>query len=138
MPQKEHEPKEIVTKLWQVDVLISQGRSVAEAVHSIGMTQFTYYRGRKEFGGLKTGSHRNALSSRTRASRRYRPTPSRSIPLTTVNAMDFSASARNITNCAHVMTCQFQAAAGTVGGNGARRACSVDPARALKRQGEGR
>ena len=38
----------------QVDVLVSQGRPVAEAVRSIGLTQFTYYRWRKEFGGLKT------------------------------------------------------------------------------------
>ena len=41
MPQKKHKPDEIVTKLLQVDVLISQGRSVAEAVRSIGVTQFT-------------------------------------------------------------------------------------------------
>ena len=54
MAQKKHKPDEIVTKLRQVDVLISQGRSVAEAVRSIGVTQFTYYRWRKEFGGLKT------------------------------------------------------------------------------------
>ncbi len=54
MPQKKHKPEEIVSKLRQVDVLVSQGRSVAEAVRSIGVTQFTYYRWRKEFGGLKT------------------------------------------------------------------------------------
>ena len=35
-------------------MLVSQGRPVAEAVRSIGVTQFTYYRWRKEFGGLKT------------------------------------------------------------------------------------
>lgn len=37
-----------------MDVLVSQGQSVAEAVRSIGVTPFTYYRWRKEFGGLKT------------------------------------------------------------------------------------
>ncbi len=37
-----------------MDVLVSLGRSVAEAVRSIGVMQFTYYRWRKEFGGLKT------------------------------------------------------------------------------------
>ena len=52
MPQKKHKPEEIVAKLRQVDVLLSQGRSVGEAVRSIGVTQFTYYRWRKEFGGL--------------------------------------------------------------------------------------
>jgi putative transposase len=34
--------------------LVSQGHSVAEAVRTIGVTQFTYYRWRKEYGGLKT------------------------------------------------------------------------------------
>ena len=40
MPQKKHKPEEIVAKLRQVDVLLSQGRSVGEAVRSIGVTQF--------------------------------------------------------------------------------------------------
>jgi len=53
MPQKKHKPEEIVAKLRQVDFLLSQGRTVGEAVRSIGVTQFTYYRWRKEFGGLK-------------------------------------------------------------------------------------
>ena len=43
-----------MAKLRQVDVLVSQGQSVAEAVRSIGVTPFTYYRWRKEFGGLRT------------------------------------------------------------------------------------
>jgi len=38
----------------QVDVLLSQGRPVAEAIRSISVTAFTYYRWRKEFGGLKS------------------------------------------------------------------------------------
>jgi transposase-like protein len=53
MSQKKHKPEEIVAKLWQVDVLVSQGRSVLEAVRAISVTPFTYYRWRKEFGGLK-------------------------------------------------------------------------------------
>ena len=48
MPQKKQKPEEIVAKLRQVDVLVSQGRSVAEAVRTIGVTQFTYCRWRKE------------------------------------------------------------------------------------------
>ena len=39
MPQKKHKPEEIVAKLRQVDVLVSQGRSVAEAVRAISVTQ---------------------------------------------------------------------------------------------------
>jgi predicted RNase H-like nuclease (RuvC/YqgF family) len=54
MPQKKHKPEEIVAKLRQVDVLVSQGQSVAEAVRSIGVTQFTHYRRHKEYVGLKT------------------------------------------------------------------------------------
>ena len=40
-PQKKHKPEEIVAKLRQVDVGVSQGQSVAEAVRSIGVTPFT-------------------------------------------------------------------------------------------------
>ena len=36
-----------------MDVLVSQGQSVADAVRSIGVTEVTYYRWRQEFGGLK-------------------------------------------------------------------------------------
>ncbi|WAJ26113.1 IS3 family transposase [Antarcticirhabdus aurantiaca] len=53
MPRKKPSPEEIVAKLRQVDVLVSQGRPVAEAVRTIGATSFTYYRWRKEYGGLK-------------------------------------------------------------------------------------
>ena len=53
MPQKKHKPEEIVAKLRQVDVMVSQGQPVADAVRSIGVTEVTYYRWRQEFGGLK-------------------------------------------------------------------------------------
>ncbi len=51
---KRHKPEEIVAKLRQVDVLTSQGQSVADAVRAIGVTEVTYYRWRQEYGGLKT------------------------------------------------------------------------------------
>jgi len=54
MPRKRHKPEEIVAKLRQVDVLVSQGQRVADAVRSIGVTEVTYYRWRQEFGGLKS------------------------------------------------------------------------------------
>jgi putative transposase len=54
MPRKRPTPEEIVAKLRQVDVLVSQGKSVADAVRSIGMNEVSYDRWRKEFGGLKT------------------------------------------------------------------------------------
>ncbi len=49
MRRKKRKPEEIVAKLRQVDVPLSRGRSVGEAVRSSGVTQFKYYRWRKEF-----------------------------------------------------------------------------------------
>ena len=54
MARKRHKPEEIVAKLRQVDVLIGQGTSVAEAIRTIGVTEVTYYRWRQEYGGLKS------------------------------------------------------------------------------------
>jgi putative transposase len=54
MPKKRHKPEEIVAKLRQVDVLVSQGHAVADAIRQIGVTEVTYYRWRQEFGGLKS------------------------------------------------------------------------------------
>jgi transposase len=51
MSKKRHTAEEIVAKLRQVDVLTAQGRSVAEAIRSIGVTEVTYYRWRSEYGG---------------------------------------------------------------------------------------
>jgi putative transposase len=53
MPRKRYKPEEIVAKLRQVDVLISQGQNVADAIRAIGVAEVTYYRWRQEFGGLK-------------------------------------------------------------------------------------
>lgn len=53
MARKRPTAEEIVTKLRQVDVLTSQGKTVAEAVRAIAVTEVTYYRWRKEYGGLK-------------------------------------------------------------------------------------
>src|SRR5271166_2376529 len=54
MPRKHHKPEEIVAKLRQVDVLSSQGKSVADAIRAIGVTEVTYYRWRQEYGGLRS------------------------------------------------------------------------------------
>jgi len=55
---KRPKPEEIVVKLRQVDVLTSQGSTVADAIRQIGVTEITYYRWRKEFGGLQTNQVR--------------------------------------------------------------------------------
>ena len=54
MARKRHTPEEIVAKLRQVDVLVSQGQAVADAIRALGVSEVTYYRWRQEFGGLKS------------------------------------------------------------------------------------
>ena len=54
MPRKRYKPEEIVAKLRQVDVLVSQGTRMADAIRQIGVSEVTFYRWRQEFGGLKT------------------------------------------------------------------------------------
>jgi len=52
MAGKRDKPEEIVLKLRQVEVLQGQGKSISDAVRQIGVTQQTYYRWRKEYGGM--------------------------------------------------------------------------------------
>ncbi len=54
MPRKRYKPEEIVAKLRQVDVLVSQGSAMADAIRQIGVSEVTFYRWRREFGGLKS------------------------------------------------------------------------------------
>src|SRR5271156_1755651 len=54
MPRKRYTPEEIVAKLRQVDVLVSQGQNIGDAIRQIGVSEGTYYRWRQEYGGLKT------------------------------------------------------------------------------------
>ncbi len=52
MAGKRDKPEEIVLKLRQVEVLQGQGMTIADAVRQIGVTQQTYYRWRKQYGGM--------------------------------------------------------------------------------------
>jgi len=52
MAGRRDKPEEIVSKLRQVEVLQGQGMPVAQAVRQIGVTEQTYYRWRKQYGGL--------------------------------------------------------------------------------------
>ena len=54
MPRKHDKPEEIVARLRQVDVLTSQGKSVADAIRAIGVAEVTCYRWRQEYGGLRS------------------------------------------------------------------------------------
>lgn len=53
MTAKRHKAEETVAKICQVDVLNARGKTIAETICSIGMTEVTYYRWRAKFGELK-------------------------------------------------------------------------------------
>ena len=53
MCRKTYKAKQIIGKLREVEVLLSQGRTVGEASKKIGVTEQTYYRWRKEYGGMR-------------------------------------------------------------------------------------
>jgi putative transposase len=69
--RKAHTPEEIVAKLRQVEVLAGQGKSVNEAVRSIGVTEPSYHRWRLEYGGLKVDQVKR-LKERERENARRR------------------------------------------------------------------
>ncbi len=52
MATKRHKPEEIVTKLRQVEVLVGQGMARADAIREVRITEQTYYRWRKKYGGM--------------------------------------------------------------------------------------
>ena len=54
MPSKKHKPEEIIGKLREVEIVLAQGATTAEACRRIAVSEQTYYRWRKEYGGLKT------------------------------------------------------------------------------------
>ena len=53
MGRVKHTAEQIIAKLHEVEVLQSQGKSVAEAVRQIAVSEMTYYKWRKEYGGLR-------------------------------------------------------------------------------------
>lgn len=53
MPKKTFTPEQIVAKLRQIEILLSQGKTVPLACKEAGIVDQTYYRWRREFGGLQ-------------------------------------------------------------------------------------
>ena len=51
MARKRYKPEEIVGMLRQAEVLHGQGKSMADAIRQLGISEVTYYRWRKEYGG---------------------------------------------------------------------------------------
>ena len=53
MAKKSHSPEVIINKLREAEILLNQGASISEASRKIGVTEQTYYRWRKEYGGMR-------------------------------------------------------------------------------------
>jgi transposase-like protein len=53
MAKKSHSPEQIINKLREAELLLNQGANVGEASRKIGVTEQTYYRWRKEYGGMR-------------------------------------------------------------------------------------
>jgi putative transposase len=53
MGRKRYSPEQIITMLREAEVLLSQGAVVAEVCRKLGVTEPTYYRWRKEYGGMR-------------------------------------------------------------------------------------
>ena len=53
MVKKGYTPEQIINQLREAEIHLSQGASIAEASKKIGVTEQTYYRWRKEYGGMR-------------------------------------------------------------------------------------
>jgi len=58
MVRKGHTPEQIINKLREAEIMLSQGATIAEASRKIGVTDHTYYRWRKEYGGMRVDQAR--------------------------------------------------------------------------------
>jgi transposase-like protein len=52
MPRKGYKPEQIIGKLREAEILVHQGHTIGEAARKIGVSEYTYYRWRKEYGGI--------------------------------------------------------------------------------------
>jgi putative transposase len=53
MGRKRYSPEQIITMLRETEILLSQRTAVAEVCRTLGVTEPTYYRWRKEYGGMR-------------------------------------------------------------------------------------
>ncbi len=65
MPLKRHSPEQIVRKLREAEVELARGATVKDACRKLGVTENTYYRGRKEYGGLQVDQASRRLTPST-------------------------------------------------------------------------
>ncbi len=52
MPRKRFTPEQIITKLREAEVELARGQTTPEVCRKVGISEQTYYRWRKEYGGL--------------------------------------------------------------------------------------
>ena len=55
MGRKTYTAEQIIVKLREIEVLCGKGNSIAESARQAGITEQTYYRWRKQYGGMSTG-----------------------------------------------------------------------------------
>ena len=53
MPKRNYTPEQIINSLREAEVLLSKGSSAAEASRHLGISEQTYYKWRKEYGGMR-------------------------------------------------------------------------------------
>ena len=53
MPKKTYKPEEIIHKLREAEVRLSQGATLVEVLKALAVSEVTYYRWRKEYGGMQ-------------------------------------------------------------------------------------
>jgi len=57
MARKTYTPEQIISKLREAEIHLSQGATIAETSRKLGITEQTYYRWREEYGGLRVEQH---------------------------------------------------------------------------------
>ena len=58
MPKKGYNPEQVIHKLREAEVLLSQGNTIGAVSKKIGVSDYTYYRWRKEYGGMRVDQAR--------------------------------------------------------------------------------
>ncbi len=58
MGKKRYSPEQVIHKLREVEILVNRGATIGEASKKIGVTEQTYYRWRKDYGGMRVDQAR--------------------------------------------------------------------------------
>ena len=58
MPRKRFSAEQIIAHLREAEVMLAQGKNISQVCKTIGVTDQTYYRWRKEYGGIRTDQAR--------------------------------------------------------------------------------